>query len=893
MNTTLFEKFVEIVEKSPERVAIFFREGEVIRPYSYKQLYQASLKVAGWLVRAGLNKGDRVALLLENRPEWCMVFFGVLGAGGVVVPLDIQSRPEQLQYPLEQTQARFLFTSEQASPQDLQNLGTLERIVVVGITEPSGEKTVWFQKILPTEGADCPRPELFPGDLASIIYTSGTTGPPKGVMLTHKNFLANFAGIAALRLITPEDNFLSILPLFHAFPFMATLIAPLFSAARITYIDTLKAEPILRCIKEQQVTVLAVTPQVLQHFYNGIKNKLTSLPLGIGALIDPVLDLSGRISEKFGINPARPLLNKIGSALGLQFRFFVCGGAKLSEDLARNCSRLGLGVIEGYGLTETSPVVSFNPAEAPKLGAAGKPLPGVEVRIGDLNDQGLGEILIRGDNVMEGYYLREGATREVLKDGWLHSGDLGFLDEEGYLFIQGRMKDIIVLSSGKNVSAEEVSEHYLAAPAIKEIFVTTDAKEEKLVAVIFPDFDYFRQSGETDIYWRVKWYLEFFSQRLEPYKRVKDFVLTNQELPKTRLGKVKRHEATAIYQARAGKKYEARQSAREAGVSGLGEKVLDILEKKTEGDRICLDDHLELDLGLDSLALVELVAALEQRFQLVIREGALAKVFTVGELIAFIEGQHPREQGQEETIPEQSWSEILRAAPSPALLERIGLDIKIPVRLFTRASSILLDAIFKLSFDLRVYGSENLKGHNQIICPNHASFLDGFLIYDAIPFPLKYQFFILATAVYFDLPLIRDLIKLIRIIPVDSARRLVEAMQASAYVLRQGKMLCVFPEGARTVTGELREIKKGVAILAQELGSKIVPTYISGSYEAWKPNALWPSRHPIRIIFDREHSLADLADLGLRLNPEVKDYEAVILGLKAAILNLKQKLEGR
>ena len=165
----------------------------------------------------------------------------------------------------------------------------------------------------------------------------------------------------------------------------------------------------------------------------------------------------------------------------------------------------------------------------------------------------MGEILIRGDNVMAGYFANEAATRAVIQDGWFRSGDLGRLDEDGYLFVQGRVKDIIVLSSGKKVSAEEVGKHYLQAPAIKEIFVMPDAREEKLVAVVFPDFDYFRRSGETDFSSRVKWYLDYYSQQLEPYKRIRDFVLTNQELPKTRLGKIRMQEAAKIYQARAGK----------------------------------------------------------------------------------------------------------------------------------------------------------------------------------------------------------------------------------------------------------------------------------------------------------------------------------------------------
>ena len=268
---------------------------------------------------------------------------------------------------------------------------------------------------------------------------------------------------------------LAILPLHHALPFTATLLLPLFSRAKITYLDTLKAEAILRCIKEQQVTILVLTPQVLQHFYQGMQRQLAGIPWPLRPLLLAYLKFSRRVSQVLGVNPARPLHRKFRGALGEQFRFFVSGGAKLPESLAEDLARLGFTVLEGYGLTETAPVVTFNPPAAPRLGSAGRPLAGVEVRILDPDADGVGEVLIRGDNVMAGYFQNEAATREVIKDGWFHSGDLGYLDGDGYLFLRGRIKDIIVLASGKNVSAEEVGRHYLQAPAIKEIFVTTDS----------------------------------------------------------------------------------------------------------------------------------------------------------------------------------------------------------------------------------------------------------------------------------------------------------------------------------------------------------------------------------------------------------------------------------
>jgi len=249
---TLTGILAEAAREVPDGVAILHREGDTVQEYTYGQLYRHSLAVAGWLKAQGMQKGDRAAILLENRPEWPLSYFGTVLAGAVAVPLDPVSRWDQVQYILEQTRARIIFTFPQAPLSQLQQLPFLEKIVVVGETRKSGGNLTTFAAVLQAPGRAAGLPAARPGDpdeLVSIIYTSGTTGPPKGVMLTHRNFCANCRGIAQLNAIRPDDNFLAILPLHHAFPFTGTLLMPLFSRARITYLDTLKAEAILSCIK--------------------------------------------------------------------------------------------------------------------------------------------------------------------------------------------------------------------------------------------------------------------------------------------------------------------------------------------------------------------------------------------------------------------------------------------------------------------------------------------------------------------------------------------------------------------------------------------------------------------------------------------------------------------
>ena len=886
MYLTLPEHLHRQAAAPSERTAMIYVTGNTVQKISYRQFYDQVQRLAGWLRQQGLQKGDRGLIIMENRPEWPVSYFGLLLAGGTAVPVDLQSRPEHLHYVLEQTRAKVVFASAKAPLAEIAGAPSVQHLVVVGDLHAIQVQAVAFPELLASPPA-VTLPDIHPDDLASIIYTSGTTGPPKGVMLTHKNFAANFNGLAALQAVSADDNLLALLPLFHTFPFMAGVILPFFSGAAVTFIDTLKAEPVLRALKQQQVTILPVTPQVLQHFYRGIAQKLEDLPLGLGRVLNYALDLSRRWRARGGPDLTGLLTRSFRQALGAQFRFFVSGGAKLPEEVAQNFARLGFTILEGYGLTETAPVVSIN-YPAVRWGSVGRPLQGVQVKIDRPNAEGVGEIFIRGDNVMLGYFDHDAATRAVIQDGWFQSGDLGRLDADGYLFVQGRVKDIIVLSSGKKVSAEEVGNHYLQAPIVKEIFVLPDARDEKLVAVIFPDFDYFRRTGETDVYSRVKWYLDYYSQQLEPYKRIRDFVLTNQELPKTRLGKIRMQEAAKIYQARAGKKYEAKKSALEENLTETGVAIIHLLLEKTGEPLIALDDHLELDLGLDSLALVELAAALEARFGLVIPEDGFADIFTVGELINFVASRGPQPQ-ETAVLKQRSWAEILTQEPPPELRERIQLGNPWRAELFTLGCSWVFGFLARVLFRLKSRGREHLTPHASLICPNHVSFMDGLLIFSVMPQARRKDLFFMGTTFYFDLPLIRSLVKALRVIPVDSARHLTDAMQASAYVLRHGKTLCVFPEGSRSITGDLLPIRKGVVILAKELDVPIMPAYIQGAHEAWGPTRAFPKPHPVQVIFGPEQSYAELVAAGRRLKPEAADDDAATLGLRQAIEGLKKR----
>jgi len=890
MISTLTAKFEEIAKDSSDKVSIVMKEDDTVSKLTYGQIYNSSLKVANWLCMQGTQKGDRIAIALENCPEWCICYFGLLFSGAIAIPLDFELGSKEIKYFLEQTQTKIIFASEKLYLEDFKDLNFLQKIVIINKKHNSFEKSIGFSEILKASLGHISLPRIEPEDLASIIFTSGTTGHPKGVMLTHKNFFSNFSSISKLNIARSSDNFLSILPLHHSFPFLATLIVPLFSQARITYIKTLKPEVILKCLREEEITILAVTPQVLQLFYSGIEKKLKKVPLFFRIFFGFILNLSWMFSERTGMNPAKPLLSRFRSAMGPKFRYFVSGGAKLDEELARSFFRLGFKILEGYGLTETAPVVSINLPKRPKIGSVGKALPDVNIKILNPDEKEVGQILIKGSNVMKGYYKNERETQETIKNGWFYSGDLGYLDSEGYLFIKERLKEIIVLSSGKNISADEVEKYYQQAPSVKEICVLPDSKQEKLVAVIVPDLTYLREIGEPDIQGRVKWDLEYFSERLSPYKRIKGFFLLNEELPKTRLGKIKRHEVKKIYEERFLKGIEKKKPLIEEDLSETGRKVIDILLKKTGERGISLNDHIELDLGIDSLGRVELMTALEEKFTIDSKEEEFMKLSTVFELINYIE-EESQEDKKQLKVEKRSWESIISSKPPQHLLDKITIIVSRTGWFFTLFASLIFDPLFKLFFRLKVYGRENLLKDAIIICPNHTSYLDGFVLFSSLPLSLRYHLFFIGFREYFEFPVIRNLIKLIKVIPLSPSKNLVETMQLSSFVLKNGKILCIFPEGARSISGEIKEFKKGAAILAKELGVKVVPAYISGTKQALKRGTWFPKPYPIKVIFGRYYLFGELKEKGLKINSSAEDYEAISIGLREEVLSLKKELE--
>jgi long-chain acyl-CoA synthetase len=902
----IHKMFAQVSSQFSDRVCLQIKKGPDWERWTYGQIEDLSLKIGAFLINAGFKKGDFAAICLENRPEWGIIYLGIMAAGLVCVPFDTQLIGQEIENLINDCAAKVIFVSNtvfQAKKIDKIKTG-LNKIVILDL-DIEKENLIGLAQVKTTSREGVAWPEVIPEDIASLIYTSGTTGEPKGVMLTHKNFCSNFQSIYKLKLFSDKDNFISILPLHHCFPFIVTLIMPLLIRARITYASSLKTDELLTSIKEAGVTVLAGVPQLFYMFYTQISAKMKKVPFLFRMPLLGLMWILWQIRRLSGINLNKQVLSKIHHSFGRSLRFFISGGAKLNEEAARFLMKIGFTILEGYGLTETAPAVAFNPLRRQKIGSVGKVIPDVEVKIVDPDATGMGEVTIKGPNVMKGYYKRDDETSSVIKDSWFYSGDLGHIDRDGYLYITGRIKEMIVLSSGKKIFPEEIESHYAKSPYIKEVCVVGIGEEDgqSLSAVVVPDAEYCRKAGEGDLNSKIKWELENLSNSLAPYQRIKGFIIVKEGIPRTRLGKIIRYEVKKKYldelkgiksKVTQGEEVPATEEDLKLLSSGVGKKIIEVLTKHAKLERqIVLTDHLELDLGIDSLGRVELTMALEQALNSHIPDEVLAKVSTVKELILEIEklAQGPEAQGAPvgQVKIQASWNEVLNKEPAKEMVKKLYIAPNFAVILGMLLFTGMLRLLFRVVWRLKISGTENIPIKGKcILCVSHGSYLDGFIVAASVPAGLRKNLYLVGFETFFDHFLIRNIIKYIRVILIDPGMHFVEAMQASSYVLKNDKMVCIFPEGERTIDGEIKEFKKGVGILAKELNVPLIPVYIAGSYESWPRTKRLPKPYPIKITFGRPFGFEELKKEGSKLGAK-DDYEAITFGIREEVVKLKGK----
>lgn len=891
MKKVIPDLFLKSAEEHGENIAFNFFDG-AWKKICYKELLKTVKSITSHLINTGINKGDRVAIIAENRPEWCMAYLAISMSGAIAVPIDAQLGPDEIKNLLSDSESKIVFytlkTEENVrkAAQDILK-DYPSSVTLINFDSPN------FKDIFNTDNIK-KYPDISDEDVASIIYTSGTTGTPKGVELTHKNFCSDTEAIIDAELVTKNDNILSILPLHHTYPFTCTFLTPVFLGITITYPPSLKGPELLATIREKSITVLVGVPQLFERIRDGILNKIKKLPSPLPKIMSGVLFSCGRIRQVSGINLGKIFFHSAHKALGKRFRFFACGGAKLDPQIMKDLEALGFTVLEGYGLTETSPVVTFNPIAKRKAGSVGKPLPSVDIKIIDteknkeLDIMQEGEIVIKGPMVMKGYYRNLQATTQVLKDGWLYTGDLGYLDSEGYLFITGRLKEVIVLSSGKNIYPDEVEKEYLKSPLIKEICVMGIEEKgivDSLHAVIVPDMENIKKEQIGNLKEAIKSEINNISIRTPQYMRIKGFTLTQEPLPKTPLGKLRRFMVKDLVKVESEKLKVKRQEDKKLLEDDIGRKVVECLTPLVkEKIPIQSTDSIELDLGLDSLARIELVVCMEKAFSMKLPETFVSDTLTVEELVKKIKAYGVRGLKKIEKTPE--WSEILKTEPDINDRKKAGLQHSFLESIVIFIGLSILKVIMKVLFRLKVKGLENIPEKGPfIITPNHTSYLDGFCVISGLPAELFKGIFIIGIQKYFTGRFKGSFARLAHVIPIDPEAYLFNAMQMASYVLQNGKSLLIFPEGGRSLDGELMEFKKGVGILSIELNVPAIPTFIKGSFEALPRGAYRPKFKEINIIFGKPFYPSDL-DMSKKPK-EMDNYQFFADELRERVKNLE------
>lgn len=508
------------------------------------------------LKELGISHGDRVALLSENRPEWSVSYLSIVSLGATAVPLDALSKIDDLEPIINHSGAKGIITSNKFLDQIKEKRERLPDIRFV-ISMDAKESTVdilSLQKLIQNKKPSG-KSEVSEEDLAAIVYTSGTTGIPKGVMLTHKNIVTNILAIAQLFDIGPKDNFLSVLPIHHMFETTCGFLGPFYLGAKITYAESLKSYNLLKNMEETGVTIMCGVPLLYQLFYEGIKREVEEKGKVAQALFETLFAIS-KGAKTVGIKLGRLLFSMIHKKLGGKIRFWVSGAAAIDSEVIHGFGLMGITVLQGYGLTETAPILACCTLKNNRIGSVGKALPGVELKVLNPDKKGYGEILAKGPNIMKGYYKRQDATRETIKGEWLYTGDVGYIDKDGYVYITGRQKDVIVSGTGLNVYPDEVEFVINKSPFIKESCVIGKKVEEgvrrgmeEVYAVILPDMEYFEKYGaeknlivdQEFVKSTISSELKVRCEALPEYKRVTNFEVRETDFPKTSTRKIKRY----------------------------------------------------------------------------------------------------------------------------------------------------------------------------------------------------------------------------------------------------------------------------------------------------------------------------------------------------------------
>src|ERR1700691_180990 len=774
---TFYDRFLECETRWPNSVALKLQRNDQIESCTYAELRQMAESIGRWIDENKFVRGSRLAILADNHPRWVAAYLGIIASSCTVVPFDTALHADQLTKLLKDSGTSLLFCDAKHAATAREAVTDLKLGLVLMDPDRMAKNAPephWAAALPAIFAAGKGNFQPVPSnaeDIASLLYTSGTTADPKGVMLTHSNFIGEVEAVFNWVDLGPMDALLGVLPMFHVLAQMANLLLPLVKGSRVVYLETLNTTELLRALRERNITAFAVVPQFFYLIHERIFEEIENR----GALTQKVfkaLVAFYRSLRKVGVNAGSILFGKIHQTLGQKMRYLVTGGSRFDPEIATDFHNLGIDVLQAYGLTETTAAVFANSPNNNVIGSVGKAMKGVEGKIVDLQPQeddspATGEIVLRGAVVMRGYWNRPDATAAVLREGWFYTGDLGYFDADGNLFLTGRRKEVIVLSNGKNIYPEEVEAHYLKSPYIKELAVLgLEGKPgeggDRLHAVIVPNFDVLRQKKIVNAKEVIRYDIESLSQQIASTKRIGSYEIWQEDLPRTTTRKIKRFEVE--------KRVKPNQSRRVSddadlpserpltpdAAAWLGppdvQRGLNIVREaaRTAPPPLRPTLSLELDLGLDSMQRVELLSHIEEQLGGNVEESQLAEIYTLRDLVdAVLQSAASGAGGSGTRATFAGWTAIL--AEEPAAADVISLAQPQPLSdAFWYMFSRLIQVVARDRFDLHVRGIEKLpKSGACILSSNHQSYLDPVVLASILPPEVFKKVFAVGTSEIF------------------------------------------------------------------------------------------------------------------------------------------------
>ncbi len=796
---TLIDIFQHSVEKFRDRPALIMRPRYRTIRWTYAGLARYADSIARMLAAEGVRSGDRVLLWAPNSPYWVGAFFGILLRGGVVVPLHVENTSEFIEKVARQTDARLLLKAS-------------------SLRGPASGLRAIDIDFLPPELASLPAsPQPAAGhedDLAEIVYTSGTTGAPKGVMLTHRNIVSNIEDLAGAIPVGPQDRFLSILPLSHLFEQVAGMLFPISRGARIIYLPRVSSGLIAEAMAEHRVTKLLAVPQ----FLDTVMKRIEARARAEGR--EAALETLRRVAGHLPFPLRRILFRKVLRRFGGRFKTVASGGAPLDPGLEQKWELLGIRLLQGYGLTETSPIVSANTYRAHRFGSVGKPLKNVSVTI--VPD---GEILVKGPNVFPGYYRDEAKTRQAftadgpsttLGAGWFKTGDLGELDRDGFLSIRGRKKYLILGPAGQNVYPEDIEFELNKIPGMKDSAVVgleRPGGRVEIHAVLLLEAGV----DSAAVVARA-------NERLASFQRIQAWsVWPGEDFPRSATRKVKKENVLEWLREKKPAAARARPAEEKTPLMRLLAEVTDVpLAEIQPATKIVPELHL------DSLSRIEVVARIEEQFGVEVEEAKITPASTVQELEALVQAKQPIKEKPPLRAWPRSWFVSLDRA----------LD-----------QTLIILPLLKLFVSLRVQGRDHLSGLSfpVIFMPNHLSYLDSAALAMALPFRIRKRLAFAAAqdvvwGTYKRMAWLAEYFFNAFPFPRREGENIKAGLEHMGRLLDQGWSAVLYPEGEISPAAELLPLKRGAGLVAVEMGVPVVPVRISGTAEIMPSGEFLPRR---------------------------------------------------